>query len=284
MHKLIFCYLLIVMCFNSFCMMTSKELAIYTIDLYKDSDMRNERSKIQVYKDNIKAWVFKNRNIPENEYVCSLSVYVKKIEPDVKSWPEKLIADTLGEHFAPILVALSLFGYKDAINAMEELFYNKNTLFSRSYSTDVLLNSPVAWYPLCSNILNDTRHLYRGMRFKLYNFGFYKILDLHPDPGTKDSIVLLICNSLIKEPNIELLLKGDNLLIGLSGDDYRYSQERINFLNKKVNSAEIKNYIEQYGFLTIKYHEALKIITETPKERELHNANYFGKCFQDAMK
>lgn len=276
-------FLLLICLYSSGYIYSDKlELDIYYT--YMDSDMGNKKSKVEVFKNKL-TYLMKNRNVNEREFICSTSVALKEIEPDVKLWPERLIADSPDGHFTPLMVALSLFGHKEAIEAFKSLFYEKSIhQRTKNFISDVLLNSPVSWYPLCSNMLNDTRHLYRVMRFRLYNLGFIKLLETHPQPETKDSVIQLICKYLNQEPNHELLLKADNLLIHLAGDEYKYSEERINFLKRKLKSDIMQKYLKEYGYLMIKYNEILKVIEETLKERQLHSSEYFKSCFSETDK
>lgn len=199
--------------------------------LVNSYDMRPSGLDIDSKKhlEALKSWLkyhSEELGITKEELMCSTSVILREIEPEIKNWPQRIAENSKGRSFLIMVYILCIEGDTTAINTMKKLLHgvNGNKSFAK-FAAEALFQSSAAWYPVAEYIADSGSSSLRYLLYASYlkRWVFYK----SRSDETKDSVAQIVCRGMLKEIEPTHLIDADTLLIQLYKEEYRFCIERL---------------------------------------------------------
>ncbi|HLV30703.1 MAG TPA: hypothetical protein VKY57_03930 [Chitinispirillaceae bacterium] len=254
--------------------------------LVNSYDMRPSGLDIDSKKhlEALKSWLkyhSEELGITKEELMCSTSVILREIEPEIKKWPQRIAENSKGRSFLIMVYILCIEGDTTAINTMKKLLHgvNGNKLLTK-FAAEALFQSSAPWYPVAEYIADsgsgDLRFLLYASYLKNY------VLEKNNTDEIKDSVAQIVCRGMLKEIEPTKLIYADSLLIKYISSNYSYCKERAFILKKRIESEELQNFISERKYLLGHYKHLKNSVRNILKSPKLHSSPRFRKYFNIA--
>ena len=254
--------------------------------LVNSYDMRPSGLDIDSKKhlEALKSWLkyhSEELGITKEELMCSTSVILREIEPDIKRWPQRIAENSKGRSFLIMVYILCIEGDTTAINTMKKLLHgvNGNKLLTK-FAAEALFQSSAAWYPVAEHIVDSG---YSSLRYLLYaSYLKNYVLVKNNTDEIKDSVAQIVCRGMLNEVNSTVLMYADSLLSVLFSEEYSYSKVRAFIIRKRNESKGTKEFIAKNKAQEIRYNYNKNTIRNILKSPKLHSSPRFRKYFNIA--